>query len=82
MICTQHLCPTSLKCESYALDAAAIDSPNRLHQEPEQEARDEPKKVGYKVFKDGKEAALYYRTLLSHLTKGQNLNEVGVNTLR
>ncbi|KAK9915157.1 hypothetical protein WJX75_005388 [Coccomyxa subellipsoidea] len=36
---------------------------------------DEPKKIGYKLFKDGKEAANYYRTLLNALTQRQNLNE-------
>jgi hypothetical protein len=46
---------------------------------PVQEASkpdDEPKKIGYKLFKDGKEAANYYRTLLNALTQRQNLNEV------
>jgi hypothetical protein len=43
----------------------------------EDEAKeDEPKKIGYKVFKDGREASHYYRNLLTNLTKHQDLNEV------
>lgn len=37
---------------------------------------DEPKKIGYKIFKDGKEAAIYFRSLLNALTQKQDLNEV------
>ncbi|BDA43237.1 probable protein EMBRYO DEFECTIVE 514 at C-terminar half [Coccomyxa sp. Obi] len=38
-------------------------------------AADEPKKVGYKLFKDGREAASYFRHLLTCLTPHQDLNE-------
>ncbi len=44
--------------------------------EEENLSADEPKKIGYKLFKDGKEAATYFRTLLNALTQRQPLNEV------
>ncbi len=41
-------------------------------------AADEPKKIGYKLFKDGRETASYFRHLLTCLTPNQDLNEVRV----
>ncbi|CAL8468771.1 g8312 [Coccomyxa elongata] len=38
-------------------------------------AADEPKKIGYKLFKDGRETASYFRHLLTCLTPNQDLNE-------
>ena len=49
-----------------------------LIQDGASKAADEPKKIGYKLFKDGREAASYYRHLLSCLTPNQDLNEVRV----
>ena len=40
--------------------------------------QDEPRKIGYKTFQSGKEAADYFRKLLLNITKNQDLNEVCV----
>ncbi|EIE22267.1 hypothetical protein COCSUDRAFT_47805 [Coccomyxa subellipsoidea C-169] len=47
----------------------------KVANEEENLSADEPKKIGYKLFKDGKEAATYFRTLLNALTQRQPLNE-------
>lgn len=44
--------------------------------EPEPQQPDEPRRLGYKLFNTGKDAADYYRNLVNKLTKNQDLNEV------
>ena len=48
----------------------------RVQDEAEPQQPDEPRRLGYKLFTIGKDAADYYRNLVNKLTKNQDLNEV------